>query len=1063
MIVGALLLLARVLFAIAFLFVLLFPAWWLAGRIQSTDADAPGAIDDIAPTRGSKETEEILLAGDTLITGATEVAEVADTIGTSIRSSPFFRFLAAVGLALVGYLSIVNLIGRATGNSIVAVWICLGLNAVASGVLLLRSRPDLDLRPLALSWRVWVGPLALAVMFGLPQWLLAVSTNYWDEAVASGIYLTAPSQFVEGLFPPRHNAFPDIPIKYHYGFTILSGTLMWLSGLSANVSTDVVSTCLWLFTFLFVYFWLRHLDFDTLPSIWGSVATLLGGGLSWLYIGRLEAYRMGGYVKVPNVSDITHRYDAMRTWVSNIMEAAITPSHHLRNADGSLSNLPWDVAGQFQQHATATGIALTALALYLLITWQKRKELHIPLLLANIATFSVLILGHAVFGTMALGTAGICLLWAWLQDRSRVSFFKGLWFGVGVLLLAPLHGGMLAVGGEYGTAGAFSTFRRGFGYAAGGLSGFVHWNIAGFGLPLLLSLVAVLLFRRRRDALGRQRQLVFTALAVFAAISYMIPQVMFYSSESIGVEEFTEISKFFFCTHFGLALLSVFAIAALGRFVQLPLVVTAVVMSAITPVAFCYVQSVDATGKWIGFYHSPYEAAGGTSNVEVQMGVVLRGLRRTNRDTYFDASGDEGTHGYLSGLLIYGGSVFTLTPRRFERNGTGFRLSEEVVAKRLAQSSRMSRLAPGAPEESGTTWYYARPDQDLALAPVIVRSRFAKLVREGYFVKKHEVGARVLYSIEKPTKDLDSEIEKYWEPRVVSQTKTDWNGDAVSDLLFYDLLNTTLRINDQSVGFPTILNGQGTPLISAGFPGDARVDLLVGRMGDTVYKRGKRLDDVQEYNPWLWSYRSSDTGQWQSEYERWLWDRDTPLVADLNHDGVARHIAYRHRTGEWLEAPNRIISGPAVDENELPLPFAGRFLPGSTSDLGLWSLKTGMVSLRSIANGQIASFPLGDPSGDILVPGDYDGMGYDQLAIWQRSTRTWRWWLRGASGPVSEVVFGTETGIPVPWDYNHDGTLDLAYWEPANGKILVSFNRGRTVDLTVTVPPHCIPAFVNMY
>ena len=53
--------------------------------------------------------------------------------------------------------------------------------------------------------------------------------------------------------------------------------------------------------------------------------------------------------------------------------------------------------------------------------------------------------------------------------------------------------------------------------------------------------------------------------------------------------------------------------------------------------------------------------------------------------------------------------------------------------------------------------------------------------------------------------------------------------------------------------------------------------------------------------------------------------------------------------------------------------------------------------------------------------------------------------------------------MPLPADYNHDGRLDLAYWEPGEGKIYVSYNLGRSVDLTIPVPPHSIPAFVNMY
>ena len=100
--------------------------------------------------------------------------------------------------------------------------------------------------------------------------------------------------------------------------------------------------------------------------------------------------------------------------------------------------------------------------------------------------------------------------------------------------------------------------------------------------------------------------------------------------------------------------------------------------------------------------------------------------------------------------------------------------------------------------------------------------------------------------------------------------------------------------------------------------------------------------------------------------------------------------------------------------------------------------------------------------GDVLVPGDYDGDGYDEIAIWQQTNRTW-YWRHAPEGPISQATFGTATGVPLPADYNHDGRLDLAYWEPGEGKIYVSFNLGRSVDLTIPVPPHSIPAFVNMY
>src|SRR3989338_6137158 len=304
--------------------ILIIPAWWAAGRLQDN------------------------------------------------KTTPFFRLLCAIGLALLGYIVFVNLLGRLTGNSIAAVLIYLLLNTIV-GALLLWRRPRDEFCPIRLlsTWRTWIGPALIACVVGLPQWVLAVSTPYWDEVGAGTIHLTAPNQFAEGIFPPRHNALPDIGIKYHYAFAILSGTVKWLLGVSSNVAIDLASTGLWLFIFLFVFFWLRQIKFDRLAATWGAFAVLFGGGLAWLYLPPIETYN--GIAKVPLASELQHRYDSAKSWLDNLIGAAMSPSQHLRNVDGSLSSLPWDIAAQFQQHAVALGIVMTVVAFYLFTIWQKRR------------------------------------------------------------------------------------------------------------------------------------------------------------------------------------------------------------------------------------------------------------------------------------------------------------------------------------------------------------------------------------------------------------------------------------------------------------------------------------------------------------------------------------------------------------------------------------------------------------------------------------------------------------------------------------------------------------------
>lgn len=1018
----------RIVFSMAYAAVLLLPAWWIAGGLQEK------------------------------------------------KSCPFFQLLLAWGIAIAGFLTIVNLLGRLTGHATLALVAAFLIGAGASVALFVRRRGEIDPRPLAASWRAWIVPVLFAIVLGLPQWLFAVSTNYWDEAACSAIHLTGPNQVSEGVYPPRHNALPDIPIKYHYGVVVLAGTVKWLTGLSTNVCVDLVSTNLWLLIFLFIYFWLRELEFQPVAALWGSVTVLIGGGLHWLFLRRIEVY--DGLSKSPPLSELVYKYDGAKSWLASFQKTATVPSLHLRNADGSLSNLPWDTAALFEQHPVALGLALCVVALYLFTLWQRQRGVHVPLAIANVLVFAVLFLGHAVFGGVGTISASVCLAAAWLRERTRVRFLRGAIFGPGVVVLALLHGGMLSQGAQYGVGG-FSTMRKVLGYADGGLRGFLDWNIAAYGLMIPLVLLAWALHHRMRRDESAERRSLFWALTIFTVFSYMVPQLMYYSSEGAGVEQYTEISKFFFSAHFGLALLSAFGVAYLLRAIgqRVPRAVAAVVavpffaVVAVGPVAFCYAAAFDENRHWRGFYHSPYSP----NSIEEQMGTALATYKHGPRDVYFDASADERVHGYLSEMLIFGGSVFTMTPSRFERTGIGFRLAEKVVADRYVLNGRLARLVPDGAEAAGCRWYYARPAEDLVFMPPVVRARFAKAVAERFFEPKLIAGKRALYEIVKSTRGLDEGIERYWRPRIVSQVSgTDWEGYGKNGLIFYDVQDRKIV---QGIplpgGFPGSLGGGSSSvnLPDAGgeflglyigkFPGDPKVDFLLGRMKDTVYGRGTKIEDLVEYDPWGWFYRDSGNGVWQAEYSHWYWNLDVPFIADLDNDGFDSHLAYRESTGEWLLAADKTLPGPKADKAMQPLPFGGRFLEGTRGDLGLWSLQGGSVTLMSLTTGQTVTFKWGGRDGDVLVPGDYDGDGYDEIAVWQQTNQTW-YWKRAPEGAISQATFGTPTCVPVPADYDHDGKLDLAYWEPTEGKIVVSFDRGRTVGLTVSVPPHAIPAFVNM-
>ena len=119
------------------------PAWWLAGRIDSR-------------------------------------------IGPSLIRVP-----VSLGIALVGYLTFVNLLGRLLENSRQTVLTYVTLNLCMCALLLWKHRSQLDMAYVWRRWRSWLAVVVIAMVLAVPQWFQAVSGNRWDEMASSAIHVTA--------------------------------------------------------------------------------------------------------------------------------------------------------------------------------------------------------------------------------------------------------------------------------------------------------------------------------------------------------------------------------------------------------------------------------------------------------------------------------------------------------------------------------------------------------------------------------------------------------------------------------------------------------------------------------------------------------------------------------------------------------------------------------------------------------------------------------------------------------------------------------------------------------
>ena len=89
--------------------------------------------------------------------------------------------------------------------------------------------------------------------------------------------------------------------------------------------------------------------------------------------------------------------------------------------------------------------------------------------------------------------------------------------------------------------------------------------------------------------------------------------------------------------------------------------------------------------------------------------------------------------------------------------------------------------------------------------------------------------------------------------------------------------------------------------------------------------------------------------------------------------------------------------------------------------------------------------------GPPLVPGDFDGDGDTDAAVFRPSTG--RWYIRG----ITNFPYGASGDIPVPGDYDGDGDTDAAVFRPSTGRWYIrgitNFPYGASGDIPLEKRP----------
>jgi len=120
------------------------------------------------------------------------------------------------------------------------------------------------------------------------------------------------------------------------------------------------------------------------------------------------------------------------------------------------------------------------------------------------------------------------------------------------------------------------------------------------------------------------------------------------------------------------------------------------------------------------------------------------------------------------------------------------------------------------------------------------------------------------------------------------------------------------------------------------------------------------------------------------------------------------------------------------------------------SDLAVFHAATGRWYIREMTGPTIVVGEQWGFSSCVAVPGDYDGDGISDMAVYDTNTGNWYIDSLPAMGPLAFALnWGFSGCTPVSMDADGDGKSDLAVYHAVTGKWYIRSLRGEVLGLGV--------------